>query len=139
MLNTDIYTQVLENANPAFGDVVRILRWTGCRPNLVCRVEARHYNPTTKTWDVTDLYESGSKKGVKRVWLPEQGRELVLVQNANHPDGPIFRNANGGPWNCDALQIYLYNMMTKFKDTKTLDLPKGFRRPRTFVGPCSDP
>jgi integrase len=122
-----VYKQVLQHANPAFANVVRILRWTGCRPSLICRIEAKHYNATTKTWDVKDLYpdKPGSKKRTKRVWLPPQAQELVLSLNAENPVGTIFLNAAGNPWNSDALQIYLYNMMTKFKETKTLKWPAG--------------
>src|SRR5262249_16284987 len=119
--------QVLKHANPAFADVVRILRWTGCRPSLVCKIEARHYNPVTKTWDVADLYPANprSKKKTRRVWLPKQAQELALRLNADRPEGPIFRNAAGTPWNSDALQIYLYNMMHKYKETKSLRWPDG--------------
>lgn len=120
-----VYKQVLKYANTAFADVVRILRWTGCRPNLVCKVTAKHYNPQTRTWDVADLYKGNSRKGIKRVWLPEQARELVLKLNVKHPQGPIFLNGYGKPWNPDALQIYLYNMMHKFVETAKLKWPPG--------------
>ncbi len=122
-----VYKQVLHHANPAFANVVRVLRWTGCRPSLVCRIEARHCNAHTMTWDVHDLYPANprSKKRTKRVWLPEPARDLVGKLNAEHPHGPIFLNANGNPGNPDALQIYLYNMMTKFKETKKLRWPDG--------------
>jgi integrase len=120
-----IYKQVLQHANPAFGNVVQILRWTGCRPNLVCKVTAKHYNAVTKTWDVADLYRANSRKAIKRVWLPPQARELVLKLNGEHPEGPIFLNAFGKPWNPDAFQIYLYNMMHKFLETKDLKWPPG--------------
>jgi len=120
-----VYNRVLEHANPAFGNAVRILRWTGCRPNLICKVEANHYNPVTKTWDVADLYRGNSRKGIKRVWLSPQAREMVLKLNVEHPEGPIFLNGYGEPWNPDALQIYLYNMMHKFKETKKLKWPRG--------------
>jgi len=121
----ETYRQVLKHANPAFGNVVRILRWTGCRPNLVCKVEAGHYNAITKTWDVADLYIGNSKKGIKRVWLPPQTQELVVRLNKAHREGPIFLNGFGGPWNPDALQIYLYNMLNKYLATKDLTWPEG--------------
>lgn len=40
-----VFDLVLEVANPAFSDVVRILAWTGARPSTICKVEARHYRP----------------------------------------------------------------------------------------------
>ena len=63
---------------PAFANVVRILRWTGCRPSLVCRIEAKHYNATTKTWDVKDLYpdKPGSKSARRGSGYPRRPKSL---------------------------------------------------------------
>jgi hypothetical protein len=38
-----IFDTVLSVANPAFADVVRILAWTGARPNTICKVEKGNY------------------------------------------------------------------------------------------------
>lgn len=120
-----VYEQVLRMANPAFADVVRILALTGARPSTVCMVEARHFRPDMKLWDVEDLYKTRlhKKKYVKRIWLLPGALELVKRKNAEHPTGPIFRNAHGLPWNPDALGIYLYQMQVKFKATKGLEWP----------------
>lgn len=117
--------QVVKHANPAFADVVRILAWTGARPSTVCMVEARHYRRDLKLWDVEDLYRGRKHKTkyVKRIWLSPQAINLVERKIAENPEGPIFRNAHGEPWNPDALGVYLYQMQNKFKATKDLEWP----------------
>jgi integrase len=123
-----VYETVLRLANPAFANVVRILAWTGARPSTVCKVEARHYIKHLRLWDVEDLYRGrkSKRKYVKRIWLPAQAVALVERLNGEHPTGPIFRNAQGTPWNPDALGIYLYQMQHKFKATRNLEWPEGF-------------
>jgi integrase len=120
-----IYERVLKMANPAFADVVRILALTGARPSTVCMVEARHFRPDLKLWDVEDLYKRRlhKKKYVKRIWLLPEALELVKRKNAENPTGPIFRNAHGQPWNPAALGVYLFQMQDKFKATKGLEWP----------------
>lgn len=124
----ETYEQVLRVASPAFCDLVRILAWTGARPSTVIRIEARHYNKKQSRWDCEDLYRgrSSTKKYVKHVrLLNEESRALVERLNAEHPEGPIFRNSFGKPWDADAPQIYLTNLQVKFQETKKLKWQEG--------------
>jgi integrase len=124
----ETYEQVLRVASPAFGDLVRILAWTGARPSTVIRIEARHYNKRQSRWDCEDLYRgrSSTKKYVKHVrLLNDEARALVERLNAEHPEGPIFRNSFGKPWDPDAPQIYLTNLKARFKATKALKWQEG--------------
>lgn len=122
-----IFKQVLRVANPAFADVVRILVWTGARPSTVCKVEARHYIPSLKLWDVEDMYRGrkSKRKYVKRIWLPAPAIELVERLNSEHPEGPVFRNSKGDPWTSDTLGVYLYQLQHKFKESRKLKWPEG--------------
>ena len=124
----ETFDQVLRVASSAFADLVRILGWTGARPSTVIRIEARHYNKRQSRWDCEDLYRgrSSTKKYVKHIrLLNDEARALVERLNAEHPEGPIFRNSFGKPWDADAPQIYLTNLQGKFKDTKDLDWQEG--------------
>lgn len=122
-----VYEQVLKVSNPAFADLVRILAWTGARLTTLVQIEARHYNKKQSRWDCEDLYKGrGNKKYVKHIrLLNDDARELVEKRNAEHPTGPIFLNSFGQPWEPDAPQIYLFNLMHKFQDSKDLDWPDG--------------
>jgi hypothetical protein len=103
-----VYETVLRVANRAFANVIRILAWTGARPSTVCWVEARHYIRHLGLWDVEDLYRrrKSKRKYVKRIWLAPLAVALVETLNRDYPTGPILRNAQGEPWNPDALGIY---------------------------------
>jgi integrase len=124
----ETYEQVLRVANPAFADLVRILAWTGARPSTIIRIESRHYNPRQSRWDCEDLYRgrNSTKKYVKHIrLLNDEARELVERLNTKYPEGPIFRNSFGKPWDADAPQIYLTNLQAKFKETKKLKWQEG--------------
>lgn len=123
----ETFDLLLKVANPAFADLVRILAWTGSRPSTICKVEAHHYRPKWRLWDVEDLYKGrvNRKKYVKRIRLLPQAVPLVERLNAEHPEGQIFRNSLGEPWTPDTLGVYLYQLRHKFKETKTLAWPDG--------------
>ena len=53
----EIFKIVTENVNQRFADFLRAVAWTGARPSTIRHVEARHYRPKLKLWDVEDLYE----------------------------------------------------------------------------------
>jgi integrase len=116
---------VVRHSNPAFADVVRILAWTGARPSTICRVEAKHYLPDLRLWDVEAIYRHRKShvKYVKRIWLPRQAVALTEKLNKLHPEGPIFRNSEGEPWRPAALGLYMYQLQNKFSRTKNLDWP----------------
>jgi integrase len=123
----EVFDLAMTVANPAFADVVRILAWTGARPSTICKVEARHYRPKWRLWDVEDLYKQlkTRKKYVKRIRLLPQAVPLVERLNEARPEGPIFRNSHGDAWTPDTLGVYLYQLRHKFKDTKKLKWPEG--------------
>ena len=123
----EVFDLVLKVANAAFADVVRVLAWTGARPSTVCKVEKHHYRRQWRLWDVEDLYRDRTtrRKYVKRVRLLPQAVPLVERLNAEHPEGPIFRNSHGDPWTPETLGVYLYQLRHKFKETKKLDWPEG--------------
>lgn len=118
---------VLNVANPAFANVVRILAWTGARPSTICKVEACHYRPDFLLWDVEDLYKNRKtkRKYVKRIRLLPRAIPLVKRLNKENPSGPIFRNSQGNPWTPETLYNYLYELRNKFKETRDLEWPKG--------------
>lgn len=122
-----VFDLVLRVANPAFADVVRILAWTGARPSTVCMVESGHFLANLRLWDVEALYRDRKckRKCVKRIWLPPQAVTLVERLNKEHPTGTILRNSHGEPWNPDALDVYLYQLRHKFKETRGLAWPSN--------------
>jgi integrase len=111
------FEQVCRLANPRFVDAVRFLAATGCRPSLMCRLEEKHYNRKFRRFD-TDAITSRRKK-LKYLMLNEEAVSLVERLVGENPTGKLFRNAFGGEWRAEALQIYLYNLMHKYEETKS--------------------
>ncbi len=123
----ETFEMVLQVANKAFADVVRILAWTGARPNTICKVEAKHFIENLRIWDFSQKQTPhvNRKKHVKRIWLTDQAINLVKQLNEKHPVGPIFRNSKGEPWTPDSLGLYFYQLRHKFKETKNLGWQPG--------------
>lgn len=120
----EMFDQVLRVSNPAFGNLVRILAWTGARITTVVQLTAAHYNKRQSRWDCEDLCRGNKMARYIRL-LNDESRELVERLNEQHPEGPVFRNAYGTAWDPDAPQIYLYNLKHKFLETKGLAWQEG--------------
>lgn len=87
----------------AFADLVRVAWDTGCRPQELLRVEARHFDPKGKRW-LFPSSESKMKKTARVVYLTDAAAKICTELAAKHPTGPLFHNANGKPWKNDAVQ-----------------------------------
>ncbi len=105
----DVFQLVLANVNARFGDFLRALAWTGARPSTLRRIEAHHFRPALKVWDVEELYRgrTSNKKVVRRIWLSPQMVELVERLNGEWPEGPIFRNTKGKPYTADVITMMI--------------------------------
>lgn len=124
------FKQVLECGSEAFGNVVKILAWTGARPSLICRIEAKHYNKAQSRFDTATLFEErtghSKKKNIAHVRiLNAEARKLVERLCEEYPTGPIFRNSKGGHWTSNALQTYLYGLMWKYEPSCKLEWQEG--------------
>jgi integrase len=94
-----VYEKIHAAASPAFRPFLQACGFTGARPSLVSRVEAKHYNVALRVWDVAALYERNATKKTTRVWLTDPTtRALVERLNALWPEGPVFRTSRGNPW-----------------------------------------
>ncbi|HEV3022939.1 MAG TPA: hypothetical protein VGX76_10740 [Pirellulales bacterium] len=122
----ELFKIVTENVNQHFADFLRAVAWTGARPSTIRHVEARHYRPKLKLWDVEDLYRDrvSKRKYVKRVWLTPEMIEMVERLNKEWPEGPIFRGRTGQPYTGDVITMAMYKLRIRLKD-KGIELPDG--------------
>jgi integrase len=78
-------------------DVV-ITAWeTGCRPQELFAVEARHVDLAGKRW-LFELKNSKGKRKHRIVYLSDAAFEVTKRLVAEHPAGPLFRHADDGRW-----------------------------------------
>ncbi|MCI0458328.1 MAG: site-specific integrase [Gemmataceae bacterium] len=124
----EVFQLVTENVNDRFADFLRALAWTGARPSTVRRVEARHYRPQLKLWDVEELYRgrASKRKSVRRIWLPPQMVALVERLGREYPEGPIFRNTKGKPYTPDVITMTMFKLRQRLKRRQPpVLLPEG--------------
>jgi integrase len=92
------YAAILANiSDDAFRDVVITVWETGCRPQEVTAVEARHVDLANSRW-VFPPPEAKVKSRPRVVYLPDQARAITERLVAAYPIGPLFRNRRGRPW-----------------------------------------
>jgi len=87
--------------NDAFRDLVIVTWETGCRPQESLRVEARHVDVERQRW-VFPKSESKMKRITRVIYLTDKAFAITRRLMLAHPEGPLFRNANGAPWTTEA-------------------------------------
>jgi integrase len=85
-----------------FRDLLIVCWETGCRPQEVLAVEARHVDLDAGRW-VFPPDEAKGKKAHRVVYLTDRALEITRSLMARHPESPLFRNTDGRPWHPYAL------------------------------------
>jgi len=85
-----------------FRDLLVVCWETGCRPQEILAVEARHVDLDGGRW-VFPPDEAKRKKAHRVVYLTDRTIEITHRLMVSHPEGPLFRNTNGRPWHPYAL------------------------------------
>lgn len=97
------YEQLLASIpDPCFRDLVVTTWETGCRPQELLRVEARHVDLAHQRWLIPKS-ESKTKKLVRVVYLTDAAIAITRRWMETSPQGKLFRNATGKPWTVSAV------------------------------------
>jgi len=101
--------------NPAdpFYDFLDVMLSTGCRPQEMRVIEARHIDYAARLLRFLDGDIPGKKFG-RDVEVPERLLPVLKRHALAHPDGKIFRNEDGNPWSHCALNCRLQRVKKKF-------------------------
>lgn len=91
-------------------DLLTIVWATGCRPQEIFRIEARHFQGDR--W-VFPKAESKGKKRQRIVFLTPVARAVCERLVAHWPTGPIFRNSDGHPWNAFSVNCLMVRLSKK--------------------------
>lgn len=84
---------------------------TGCRPGEAAKVEAKDID-ADGTWTIVG--KTTAKTGrMRKVYATPGVAELCRALAAAHPEGPIFRNSHGHPWNRRAYGQRMRRLRTK--------------------------
>jgi integrase/recombinase XerD len=97
------FEALLEHAvDETFRDLLVVTWETGCRPQELLRVEARHVDLARQRW-VFPLQESKGKRTPRIVYLTERPLEITRRLMDRYPKGRLFRNSRGKPWTTSAV------------------------------------
>lgn len=87
----------------------------GARPQQIRNVTAENVHPSGQCW-VFAKHKTADKIGKPLVvYLNPCLQTLTKILSANHPDGPLFRQANGKPWLKDTVAMRLRRLATKLE------------------------
>ena len=88
------------------------MRETGCRPQEIRRVEARHFDRAGRCW-VFPRLESKGKREPRIVHLSDNAFDLCQRLALKYPEGPLFRNGKGKPWKTETLDYRFHRLSQK--------------------------
>lgn len=115
-LTAEHKTLILKSvSDERFRELLVAAELTGCRPQEVCRVEARHFDAEKGTWVFpTHENKTGAKTGRPRVvYLPPALISLSARLAEARPNGPLFRNRSGKPWTANAIRYRFKRLKAK--------------------------
>lgn len=98
----DLWQKVLSLAtDEAFRDLLTMLLSTGCRLTEAMRFEALHFNGHSFVLPIT---ESKGRKRSRVVFLSTEALAVVQRLVALRPEGKLFLNSKGRPWNRNSVR-----------------------------------
>jgi len=106
---------------------------TGARPQEIVAVEARHFDAANARW-VFPAEESKGKRFPRVVYLNEAALGITRRLAGLHPEGPLFRNSDGEPWNRHSIACVFgrLQIVTGYRKMKELGIatekPPRFKR-----------
>lgn len=104
------YQVVMDNVKDEdFRDLLTVAWQCGARPQELFTVEARHVELDKARW-----YFQKGKKGLRRfVYLTQDAEAITKRRMLQYPEGPIFRNTQGRPWDKGSVKCRFSRLRTK--------------------------
>lgn len=98
VLSLDEFNAMMANIpDPAMKLLCEVAFETGCRPQEILRVEARHVDVKFERW-VLPTVEAKGKKAPRVIYQSKRTMEISLDLMKKYPTGKLFRNSEGNPW-----------------------------------------
>jgi integrase len=110
-----------------FKDLLEVTWATGCRPQESLAVEARHVDLHNARWFFRPD-ESKGEEWPRIVYLTDKALEITKRLMQEHPEGTLFRNAEGKPWtpfavNCAFRRVQIRMGTRELKEQGLLPSP----------------
>jgi integrase len=102
---------IQETKDEAFRDLLTVAWECGARPTELFTVEARHVEIDKSRWHFPP---AEGKRGRRRyVYLTETAEQITKKLMDRNPEGPIFRNTHGKPWDKRSVACRFYRLKKK--------------------------
>jgi integrase len=99
VISEEEYEQIPTAVNePNFRDLLIVAFETGARPRELRIVEALHVQIEQGRW-VFPRKQAKGKRQPRVIYLTDKAMEITKGLMKVHPQGPLFRNSRGDPWN----------------------------------------
>jgi integrase len=108
----DFDALIAEVNDQPFKDLLQFCWETGCRPQEVRHIEARHFNAKRSTIELPPD-EAKGKKRWRIIYLTETAVAIVKRLAKFRPHGKLFRNTEGNPWKNYAIVNRFSNLKEK--------------------------
>jgi len=101
-LPPDTWQRVLDLAtDQEFRDFLEVMLSTGARPQEMHKFEADHFDGARL---VLPILLSKGRRSNRVVFLPPEALEIVERLAQQHPEGKLFRNSRGRPWDRNSVR-----------------------------------
>lgn len=105
-------TLLAEVRDDAFRDVLEFCWETGTRVQEVRLLEAAHYKPELGRFELPPQQAKGKKRW-RLIYLTKRAEEIVRILVLRRPEGPLFRNADGKPWDAQNFNCRFFRLEKK--------------------------
>ena len=122
LLAPEQWATVLGRAMPddPFHDFLRVMICTGCRPQEVRIMAARHINWKRQTAFFERGEVPGKKSRARTVRLPSDVVAILRKWASKNPQGPVLRNEDGNPWSSTAVVSRFRRLQKKVPDFRPI-------------------
>jgi integrase len=112
-LPPDTWQKVLDLAtDETMRDWLTVMLSTGARTQEMLRMEAKHFQEGRFVFPMED---SKGKKRSRVIYLPPEALAIVERYAAKYPEGTLFRNSRGNPWDRNAIRCRFRRFKRKMK------------------------
>lgn len=96
-------------------DFLVVMLASGARPQEMFKIEARHFDPGGSRL-VFGIPESKGEAASRVIYLPSEALEIVDRLAQRHPQGKLFRNSKGDPWNRNSIKCRFRRLRRVLKE-----------------------
>lgn len=109
----ELWQKVLDFCtDESFRDYLVIMLSTGARPQEMNDMEARHFDGEKIVFPID---ESKGRKKSRVIYLPPEAHEVIQRLAKRFPEGALFRNSRGNPWDRNSVRCRFRRLKKKLE------------------------